>query len=240
MFLISILPSHICRTICLTRFNEMLDSFNGDLLLNIKDYSPSGRSTVFSAEHVTPISETEISRNMAVASKRKRQDYQAEVMIRNRGKERSNVGIGAVVTISLDKRDVSSPTGVRAVVFNTKEETGGIQVCSEGGVICQNGKLFWIPCDRYRVTSSADESAVLTDGLTKIRNDILEHKFNVAMEKKISLNQAQKQFTGRSPRKKCICHCRGGRCGNRCGCRRKNNGKCSSACSCSGNCQNTC
>ena len=223
----------------------MLDSFNGDLLLNIKDYSPSGASTVFS-EHVTPISETEISRNMAVASKRKRQDLQAKVMIRNRGKDISNVGIGAVVTISLNKRDVSPPTaGVRAVVFNTKEETGGIQVCSEGGIRCQNGKLFWIPCDRYRVTSSADQSAVLTDGLTTIRNEILQHTFNVATKKKISLNQAQKQFTGRSPRKKSVCHCRGGRCGNRCGCtRRRNNGNstriCSSACSCSGNCQNTC
>ena len=106
-------------------------------------------------------------------------------------------------------------------------------VCETRGILLPINEITTI---RYRVTSSADESAVLADGLTKIRNDILDHKFNVAMEKKISLNQAQKQFTGRSPRKKCICHCRGGRCGNRCGCRRKNNGKCSSACSCSGNC----
>ena len=83
------------------------------------------------------------------------------------------------MTVSCDKRDVSHSTGIRAVVFRVKEGTGGILACSEHGIIHQsNKKDYWIPSDRYCVTSSPDANAVLTDGLTSIRDEVLGNTFD--------------------------------------------------------------
>ena len=160
-------------------------------------------------------------------------------MIRRRSNHESKVGIGAVVTISLDKRDFSAPTGVRAVVFDTKEATGGILACSEYGVICQTGGAqYWISSDKYGVTSRSNEDSVLTDGLKRIRDEVLGKTFDESKKTKLTLVQAQKRFTGRSPRRRAACRCEGGQCGNMCGCRRKNPPvMCSSSCSCNGNCR---
>lgn len=135
---------------------------------------------------------------------------------------------------------ITSPTGVRAIVFESKEETGGVQACCDDGVITQsNGSTFWIPMDRYKVTSTPTEgAAVLTDRLNAIRKEILENRFDVSKMETTTLIQSQKKFTGCSPRKKGACKCKGGRCGKRCGCCKRRNGNmsCSSSCSCNGSC----
>ena len=51
----------------------------------------------------------------------------------------NGAGVGAVVTIKNDYRDISHPLGAVGVVFEAKE-TGGIQVCTEWGVIVQEKK----------------------------------------------------------------------------------------------------
>lgn len=187
----------------------------------------------------TPLRQADSVRKKAASLKRKSQDAQAKKMIRRRSNQESKVGIGAVVTISLDKRDFSAATGVRAVVFDTKEATGGILACSEFGVIClTSGAQYWIPSDRYGVTSQSGEDSVLTDGLKTIRDEVLGETFDASKKTKLTLVQAQKHFTGLSPRKRAACRCKNGQCGPSCGCRKATPPvMCSSSCSCNGNCR---
>jgi len=257
---------HISHTILyrfhiVYRFKLMLNEYNEYLLVTKKPIERSTNQTTSpertnseslenettntqslenNKELVTPLKQTHSQRQLAVSSKRKRQDAQAANMIRRRIQQNSSkIGVGAVVTISLDKREFSSPTGVRAIVFELKEETGGILACCESGVITQStGEVFWIPSDRYGVTASPTEPAVLTDGLNTVRHDILNRKFDSEKKEKTTLIKAQKDFMGRSPRKRTACQCKGGRCGRRCGCKRNRNAECSSSCSCNGNCNN--
>ena len=72
---------------------------------------------------------------------KRRQDKQAKDFVkRHKGATKGNgVGVGAVVTIRNDYRAISHPLGAVGVVFEAKE-TGGIQVCTEWGVIVQGGK----------------------------------------------------------------------------------------------------
>lgn len=214
---------------------ESTTVYQDDLHSNTGDsFSPDGTPLI----EKTPLGQSDSNRKKATSSKRKRQEVQAEKMMRYRNAQCANVDIGAVVTISLDKRDFTTGTGVRAVVFDAKERTGGILACCESGIISQkNGHHYWIPSDRYGVTSLATEDAVLTEALNKIRKQILDRTFDRAKVNKVTLVQAQKTFMGRSPRKKGSCNCKGGKCTHRCGCRRNKNSMCSSTCSCSGNCR---
>ena len=156
-------------------------------------------------------------------------------MIHTRNRQNTGVGIGAVVTISLDKRDFANATGVRAVVYDVKNDTGGILACCEHGIISlDDNKDFWIPYDRYGVTSSPNADSVLTDDLAPIREEVLKSSFDASKKPRITLVKAQKLFTNRSPRRKTGCRCKNGNCGPQCGCRVK--GPCSSSCSCNGNC----
>ncbi len=213
-----------------------------DMDIHAKDLSsPSKDAMKISTEastpsdEVTPLRQADSNRKRAQDLKRKRQEEQAKKMIRTRSRQDTGVGIGAVVTISLDKRDYSNATGVRAVVYDVKNGTGGILACCEHGIISlKDKKDFWIPVDRYGVTSSPAADSVLTDDLVSIREEVLTSSFDVSKKPRITLAQAQKRFTNRSPRRKTCCRCKNGNCGAQCGCREK--GPCSSGCSCNGNC----
>lgn len=195
---------------------------------------PSAPVSTASDEDVTPLRDADRMRRQSSKSKRKCQQLQAEKMIKLRKKEDTGVGIGAIVTISLDKRDFTMASGVRAVVYDVKEETKGILACSEYGIIVHNDADYWIPSDRYGVTTSPDDTAVLTDGLVSIRAEVLDKTFDPSTKDRITLSMAMKTFLGRSPKKRAVCKCRGN-CTNSCGCRRKGV-MCSSSCGCGGNC----
>lgn len=198
--------------------------------------NPSEPLSTASDEDSTPLRDADRMRKMCSKSKRKCQEHQAEKMIKLRKKQDTGVGIGAIVTIALDKRDFTMASGVRAVVYDVKEETGGILACCEYGVIVHDNADYWIPSDRYGVTASPDDTAVLTDGLMSIREEVLGKSFDPSAKERVTLSKAMKDFTGRSPRKRAACKCRG-RCSNSCGCRRRNV-VCSSSCGCGGNCRN--
>ena len=79
----------------------------------------------------------------------------------------NGVGVGAIVTIKNEFRDISNPLGAVGGVFEAKE-TGGIQVCTEWGVIVQGGntkKVYWIPHDRYVVKATRDDACVVSNVL---------------------------------------------------------------------------
>jgi hypothetical protein len=200
--------------------------------------SPSNDIKSPSVQHEkTPLRQAASDSIAAASSNCQQHDSQAQKMVKYRNAQGMKVAIGAVVTISLDKMGFHTDTGVRAVVFDVKAATGAILACCEIGVISQkNGHHFWVPSDRYGVTSASNENAVLTDTLNNIRNLILETTFDPATQQRVTLVQAQKQFKGRSPSKRGSCRCKEGRCTRLCGCKRNGRITCSSSCSCSGNC----
>ena len=63
--------------------------------------------------------------------------------------------IGAVVSLKVDYCTPSHANGLLGVVYAVKEETGGILVCCEHGVITHSGAKadYWVPCDKYRIVA---------------------------------------------------------------------------------------
>lgn len=184
----------------------------------------------------------DLLRANAAEKKREFQQKQGEKMKKrynNSMKDAARaVTVGSVVTIWVDPRVASHARGVIAIVFAAKE-TGGIQACSDGGVIV-NGvtkKEWWIAADGYALKATNDEMVVLSPNLAEIRKQILAGTFSAKQQKKCSLSQAHQEIVGASsPCLRSTCHCNKGQCSNRCGCFR-NKRACSSTCSCSGKCK---
>ena len=190
-------------------------------------------------EEKTPLREADRQRGIAAGMKRKRQKIQAQKMIDYRDSQDNGVGVGAIVTVALDSRDVTHAAGIRAVVYNVKENTGGILACCESGVVVQGQTKcdYWIPIERYRVTCRPDEFGTSTDKLSEIRRQVLDKSFSPSTRPRVTLTEAHKYETGRSPKRRRACKCKDGKYTGRCGCV-SNNLLCSSSCSCGGNCSN--
>ena len=69
------------------------------------------------------------------------------------------IAVGAVVSLKVDYRTHSHANGLLGVVYAVKEETGGILVCCEHGVITHSGTKgdYWVPYDKYRIVAKKDE-----------------------------------------------------------------------------------
>ena len=150
----------------------------------------------------------------------------------------NRVGVGAIVTIKNDFRDISHPFRAVGVVFEAKE-TGGIQVCTEWGVIVQGKKqkkVYWIPHDRYAVKAARDDACVVSNVLEDIRKQVLTGEFKQIDHAKITLQEAHRRLTNETPKGKRRCKCKEGRYKPNCGCWGKFS--CHSGCSCNGNCNN--
>ena len=116
-----------------------------------------------------------------------------------------------------------------------KEETGGVNVVCEQGIITTgNGRnVYYIPSDRYRVNK---DNSVLPKKLQEIRNDIVANKFDQSAHGRVTLQQAHSMMIGETDvNHKCSC-CKK-KCTARCGCMRRGM-PCNSGCGCSGNCDN--
>lgn len=126
----------------------------------------------------------------AKETKRKRKDTQATKMKLRRAKFAKDTGaeVGAVVRIGNDRRDIQNPRSAIGVIFDVKDEAGGILVCTEWGVLVSGQKRshYWVPCDRYEVIANAkDEDAGLTVSptLDRIRLEILSGEFDPHKQK---------------------------------------------------------
>ena len=135
--------------------------------------------------------------------------------MRNMFEKSITVKVGSYVSLKLDYRDISQcdPSGVIAVVFDVKKQSGGVRVVCEHGVIGSGhgGKQqYWAPHGTWREKS---ENLTVSTRLKEIREEVNAGSFNEEEHKN--------HF-----------------CGGNCGCRR-NNRFCTSSCHCGGNCSYT-
>ena len=93
----------------------------------------SANTETLEVESQTTETSVESRRNAAMKKKRKHQLSQALKMMKRHCKDKG-VALGAVVNIRNDPRDVTQPRGTIGAVFAMKD-TGGIQVCTQYGVL---------------------------------------------------------------------------------------------------------
>jgi hypothetical protein len=114
----------------------------------------------------------------------------------------------------------------------------GILVCCEHGVITHDGsrKDYWVPYDKFEVKARAQDTCPIEEPLQTVRNLVLEGKYNLMDQRRISYSKYhEKEIGSVSPVKKGTgCSCKKG-CGKNCGCKKKGM-RCHSGCFCNGNC----
>jgi hypothetical protein len=150
----------------------------------------------------------------------------------------SGAAVGAVVSLKVDYRTHAHANGLLGIVYAVKEETGGILVCCEHGVITHSGTKadYWVPSDKYSIKAKRDQMLPLPSELQEVRDMVLAGKYNSEPQKRISYAKLHGiSIMSSSPVKRGKgCTCRRG-CKKSCGCK-KNGFKCHSGCFCNGNC----
>ncbi len=70
----------------------------------------------------------------------------------------SGVKIGALVSLKVDYRTHCHVQGLLAIVYRFQENSGGILVCCEHGVITHDGTSndYWVPYNKYSVIAWND------------------------------------------------------------------------------------
>ncbi len=65
----------------------------------------------------------------------------------------SGIGIGALVSLKVDYQMHCHVQGLLAIVYRFQENSGGILVCCEHGIVTHDGtsKDYWVPYNKYRV-----------------------------------------------------------------------------------------
>jgi hypothetical protein len=76
-----------------------------------------------------------------MAKRNHKQQSQAKKAMKQCGRaaQAAGAGIGAVVSLKVDSCKHSHAQGLLAIVYEMKEDTGGILVCCEHGVITHDG-----------------------------------------------------------------------------------------------------
>jgi len=183
--------------------------------------------------------ETE-QRDDAMAKRNRKQESQAIKAMKQCGHaaQAAGAGTGAVVSLKVDYHTHSHAQGLLAIVYEMKENTGGILVCCEHGVITDDGsrKDYWVPYDKYDVKARAQDTCPIEEALQSIHNLVLEGRYNLDRSTKNLYSKYHEQEIGSvSPVKKGKgCSCKKG-CGKNCGCKKKGM-RCHSGCFCNGNC----
>ena len=143
-----------------------------------------------------------------------------------------------MVSLKVDYRTHSHAQGLLAIVYEMKEDTGGILVGCEHGVITHDDsrKDYWVPYDKYDVKSRAQDTCPIEEALQSVRNLVLEGKYNSTDQRRISYSKYHELEIGSlSPVKKGKGgSCKKG-CRNNCECKKKCM-RCHSGCVCNGNC----
>jgi hypothetical protein len=133
----------------------------------------------------------------------------------------SGVGIGALVSLKVDYRSHWHAQGLLAIVYRFQENSGGILVCCEHGIITHDGTCnnYWVPYNKYRVIAWDDTRFPISDKLQAVCDKVLAGNFvDAKITPRISFSKYVDIDLGMtSPVKKAKgCSCKKG-CNKRCG-----------------------
>jgi hypothetical protein len=87
----------------------------------------------------------------------------------------SGVIIGALVSLKVDYRTHCHAPGLLAIVCRFQENSGGILVCCEHGIITHDrtSNDYWVPYDKYRVIAQNDTTFTISNKLQAMRDKVL-------------------------------------------------------------------
>jgi hypothetical protein len=87
----------------------------------------------------------------------------------------SGVGIDALVSLKVDYRTHCHAQGLLAIVYRFQENSGGILVCWERGIITHDGTSndYWVPYNKYRVIARNDTTFPISNKLQAMRDKVL-------------------------------------------------------------------
>ncbi len=151
----------------------------------------------------------------------------------------SGAGIGALVSLKVDYRTHCHVQGLLAIVYRFQENSGGILVYCEHGIITHDGnsKDYWVSYNKYRVIARNDTTLPISNKLQAVRDKVLAGNFihtkitpRISFSKYVNIDLG----TSRSVKKAKGCSCKKG-CNRGCGCKKKGL-RCHSGCACNGNC----
>ncbi len=65
----------------------------------------------------------------------------------------SGIGIGALASLKVDYQTHCHAQGLLVIVYRFQENSGGILVCCEHGIVTHDGTCndYWVPYNKYRV-----------------------------------------------------------------------------------------
>ncbi len=137
----------------------------------------------------------------------------------------SRVGIGVLVSLKVDYHTHCHAQGLLAIVYRFQENSGGILVCCEHGIISHDGtgNDYWVPYNKYRVIAWNDTTFPISNNLQAMRDKVLAGCFvddkntpRISFSKYVDINLGTT-----SPVKKAKgCSCKK-ECNKGCGCKKK-------------------
>jgi hypothetical protein len=85
------------------------------------------------------------------------------------------IGIGALVSLKVDYRTHCHAQGLLAIVYQFQENSGGILVCCEHGIVTHDrtSKDYWVPYDKYRVIARNEVTFPISNNLQVMRDKVL-------------------------------------------------------------------
>jgi hypothetical protein len=180
-------------------------------------------------------------RKEAMEKKNRKQEEYAIKAMKMCGKAAldSGIGIGALVSLKVDYQTHCHAHGLLAIVYQFQENSGGILVCCEHGIITHDGTSndYWVPYNKYRVIARNDVTFPISNNLQVMCDKVLAGSFvDDKFTQRISFSKYVDIDLGTtSPVKKSMgCSCKKG-CNKACGCKKKGL-RCQSGCACNGNC----
>jgi hypothetical protein len=129
----------------------------------------------------------------------------------------AGAGIGAAVSLNVDYHTYSNAQGLLAIVYIVNEDTGGILVCYQHGVITHDGTRgdYWVPYDKYLVVAKADIMKPIQTELQEMQNLVLNIGYKLMDQKRISCSKYHEHEIGSNrPVKRgkgCLCKKRCGK-----------------------------
>jgi hypothetical protein len=117
----------------------------------------------------------------AMEKKHCKQEESAIKSMKNCGQAalESGVGIGVLVSLKVDYRTHCHAQGLLAVVYRFQENSGGILVCYEHGIVTHDGTSNdnWVPYDKYRVIAQNDTTFPISNKLQAVHDKVFAGNF---------------------------------------------------------------
>ena len=163
---------------------------------------------------------------------------QAQLMQRRYNQSQPELKLSTIVSLMVDDRDVprGSHRGILGVVFDFRQNTGGIQVVTPTGIVrTRKADPWFCPRDKHEV--KPDNLIIGHPELLPLVSAAKGGNFCISNYRIHSIAKAYKGTYGNNPIPKRKCGCKRGSCSGNCGCKRQKLG-CGPKCSCRGTCHN--